>query len=148
MRYSIAACESEEGPKVAVIGLLDGANLAEACVSRCREILGCSPSEVSSVARLHQHVGHESRVASVAVGPRMDAHQWVMQADRDLVEGIGIGLQPCLGIGECMVDAFGQSRDFPAEVALGLAKVAGPFPNTLEHASMRFSAKNVAMRAT
>jgi len=80
----------------------------------------------------HQKIRHEAGVAAVAIRERMNLHQPVMEADRDLVRWICLVLDPRLGVVKQLAQGHGNLLERNPEIAFARPELASPPPYVAE----------------
>src|SRR5260370_25700621 len=86
------------------------------------------------MSELHyKQIGHEAGVASVAIRERVDLHQPVVKAHRDLIGLIGFVFDPWFGVVKQLAQRYGDLKVFNPEVALTGPEFSSPPPYVTEH---------------
>src|SRR5580692_478211 len=81
----------------------------------------------------YQKIRHEAGVAAVAIRERMNLHQPVMEAHRDLVGRIRPVLDPRPGVVKQLAQRDGNLMEYNPEIAFAHPELAGPPPYVAEH---------------
>ncbi len=133
----------DERPEVALVGLPDCVDVSLTNFTRCDQVLARTPRQFGATAGGDHDVSDQPGMPPVAVGPRMDQDQPVMQPDGGLGQGIGRMIEPCLGIIEGIADTLGEPVNLPTEIFLVGAVFPGPFPDLVEHPAVQLPGESV-----
>ena len=96
---TLGASKHQERFYVILVGRLEGVNIAAPKVPLGHDVCA-APCEYGPFLRPHQYIGHESCMATVAVGEEMDGNQTMMEADGDLIGRKGLVFEPIAGVAQ------------------------------------------------
>src|SRR5882757_2535893 len=127
--------ESDEWLEVVFVGSLKRFDINRSSGSRGLQT-GSAPGETLA-AQLHdQHIGCETRPASIAIRERMHGDQAVMESDGDVVGRIGFVFDPIADVVDRLAERGVYFKRLDAKIALCRAILSCPAPNTIKHAAV------------
>ena len=119
-----------------MIGGAQRSQIAAACAAG-RDQVGMLTPRKDVLAMVHgQNVTKQSSVTPISVRPRMDRHEAVMNAHRNLVDREGLVCKPVSRVVEEIARRTRELVNRQTEIALRNTKLSRPSPGTIEHLTM------------
>ena len=128
--------EGKEQGEIAAVSRPEGREVTRASVGRANEITP-APRESRLSLGVQEHVSHQPRPAAIAVRPRMDEYELVVEARGELVDGVDLVGKPERRVVEALAEREAHLRRGDAHVFPGPSIRTRPRPRLVEHTAMQ-----------